>query len=205
MSVLFITIEGIDGSGKSTQSERLSKWLEERTGRRTLRTYEPGGWPGGKTFRELILNSEGYSSMTELLMFLADRAEHVKRVILPALRQNQNVICERYNESTLAYQAGGHELNPTQVKRIIRACNFPEPDIKILLDISPELAIERIKQRNGKSDKFEAEGLSLMKAVSTFYRLMAQDDPKKFLRILCDGLSEEEVFAAMKTRLEAMM
>ena len=196
----FITIEGIDGSGKTTQAGRIADWLKARTGRATIHTFEPGGWPDGKTFREMIL-SRNFCAMSELLLFLADRSEHVYRVILPALRQNVNVICERWNESTLAYQAGGHELNPSQVRRIISACNFPEPEIKIFLDIPPEIAVERIKSRGNHNDKFESEGLALMRTAAKFYRLLADD--MRMIRINCDGLSEDDVFSEIIKALEA--
>ena len=198
----FITIEGIDGCGKSTQSGRLAQWLEAKTGRITIRTYEPGGWPEGGMFREFILRGKKLGEMTELMLFLADRSEHVKRVILPSLRQGSNVICERYNDSTLAYQSSGQELNPSHVRRIIRACNFPEPNVKILLDISPELAMNRVKSRSSNPDKFEAEGLPLMRKVSSFYRLIAEDQKEQYIVIKCDGLNEEEVFASIVEGLE---
>lgn len=192
---VFITLEGIDGSGKSTQSAKLAEWLKVRTGRETVRTYEPGGWPDGKTLREMILGVK-FSAMAELLMFLADRSEHVNRVINPALSSGQNVICERWNESTLAYQACGHELEISQAKRIIEACKFPEPDAKIFLDISPETAITRIKSR-GKADNFEAEGLRLMTRVAEYYR-----NDGGLIRVSCDGLTEDEVFSAVTSAIE---
>ena len=203
MAGIFITLEGIDGAGKSTQSGRLAEWLKQRTGRETVRTYEPGGWQGGESLRGLMLSGTKFSAMSELLLFLADRAEHVNRVILPSLRQNCNVICERWNESTIAYQAGGHDLNPGHVRRIISACNFPEPNIKILLDIPPETAIERIKSR--KPDRFEAEGLPLMRRVAEAYRRMASDEPGKFIRVDCDGMTEDDAFQAIASRLEAFV
>ena len=203
---LFITLEGIDGSGKSTQSKNLAQWLEHFTGRKTICTFEPGGWKGGSTFREFILGSKDYNPLSELLLFLADRSEHVEKVILPLLRTGNNIICERYNESTLAYQSGGHKLNIAHVRRIIKACNFPEPEIKILLDISPELALERIKSRKNnidKHDKFESEGLALMKRVSKCYRELADSQPENFIVINCDKLSEHEVFNQIISQLEA--
>ncbi len=201
MAGKFITLEGIDGSGKSTQAVKIAKWLSERTGQETIRTFEPGGWDDGESFREIILH-RNFCAMSELLLFLADRSEHVNRVILPALRQNVNVICERWNESTMAYQAGGHELSPSQVKRIITACNFPEPDVKIFLDIPPELAIERIKFRKS-SDKFESEGLTLMRRVSECYRHIAYEQPGKFVMISCGGLTEDDVYTEITNVLEA--
>ena len=202
---MFITMEGIDGCGKSTQSARLAEWLEAETGRKTIRTYEPGGWPEGDSLREFILRGKKLGDMTELLLFLADRAEHVKRVILPSLRQGLNVICQRYNDSTLAYQSSGQELNPAHVRRIIRSCNFPEPNVKILMDISPEIAMSRVKSRSSNPDKFEAEGLPLMRTVSSFYRLIAEDQKEKYIVIKCDGLSEDEVFASMIAALEGRL
>ena len=202
---MFITIEGIDGSGKTTQSQKLASWLEAYTGKRSVRTYEPGGWTGGETFREFILNSRGFAAMSELLMFLADRAEHVKRVILPALRQGCNVICERYNDSTLAYQSGGHELNPSQVRRIISACSFPVPEATVFLDISPEIAVERLRSRGAKYDKFEEEGLRLMRSTSEYYRLIAEDSPERFISVKCGGMTEDEVFSAITAGLEARL
>lgn len=193
---MFITIEGIDGSGKSTQAKRLSQWLEEYTGQKTICTFEPGGWDGGKTLREFILGSKGYSALSELLLFLADRAEHVNRIILPALRAGHHVICERYNDSTLAYQSGGHELELSYVEEIISACKFPSPDIKILLCIEPELALARIASRT--PDKFESEGLAFMKKVSGFYRSRLHE----YIVIDCNVLTEDEVFAAITGRLE---
>ena len=188
---MFITIEGIDGSGKSTQSLKLSEWLEERTNTKTIRTYEP------YSFREFILGSKGISPMSELLLFLADRAEHVNRVIFPAIESGHNVICERYNDSTLAYQCGGHGLNVNHVRSIISSCKFPEPDVKILLDVNPELAYSRVIQRHNLNDKFEAEGLYLMKHVSDFYRSL-----EGYIVIHCSDMNESEVFSEIISELE---
>ena len=198
---LFITLEGIDGSGKSTQTKKIAQWLEDFTGRKTICTFEPGGWEGGKTLREFILGSKDYNALSELLLFLADRSEHVEKVILPALNSGHNIICERYNDSTLAYQSGGHKLEISHVKRIISACNFPEPDAKFFLDLTPELAFERMKSRKNLNDKFESEGLALMKSVAKFYRESAEN----FIIVKCDKLSEHEVFNEIISRLEAII
>lgn len=189
---IFITLEGIDGCGKSTQAKKISEWLEKRTGKRTVRTAEP------YILREFILGGKNFCALSDLLLFLADRAEHVNKIILPELRSGHNVICERYNESTSAYQSGGHALEASHVKEIINACKFPEPDIKIFLDINPETAFSRVKERNNINDKFEAEGLLLMKKVADFYRKM------NLTRICCDNLNENEVFEAVISKLEAV-
>lgn len=191
---MFITIEGIDGCGKSTQANRLSEWLEERTHRKTIRTHEP------YSFREFILTSKGISPMSELLLFLADRAEHVNTVILPALNDGHNVICERYNDSTLAYQCGGHGLNPEHVKSIIDSCKFPEPDIKVMLEVNPELAYSRVLQRHNLNDKFESEGFSLIKRVSEFYCSL-----EGYIVLHCSEMNEDEVFMNIISELETRL
>ena len=196
---MFITIEGIDGCGKSTQSERVADWLRDSTGRETVRTFEPGGCEECVRLREFILESRNFSPLSELLLFLADRAEHVHKVIAPALLAGHNVICERWNDSTLAYQSGGHKVDLHEAERLIAACNFPEPDAKIFLDVAPEIAASRIASRT-KRDKFEDEGLSLMRKVSAFYRGLA--DAGKLMRIACDNLNEDEVTAAIIAELE---
>ena len=196
---MFITIEGIDGCGKSTQSERLAHWLTECTGHETIRTVEPGGFSGGDSLRKFILESRNYSPKSELLLFLADRAEHTEKVIAPALKNNFNVICERWNESTIAYQSGGHKLKIDDVRRLIDACNFPEPDAKIWLDIPPELAVSRILSRTQR-DKFEDEGLALMLRVSDAYRKLA--DSGLLTRIACGEMNPDEVFAAITAEIE---
>ena len=195
---MFITLEGIDGSGKSTQSERLAQWLTNRTGRETIRTYEPGGYPNGDFLRKLILGSTDLSVKAELLLFLADRAEHVSKVIAPALQAGHNVICERWNDSTLAYQSGEGKLSRDEVMSLIFACNFPEPDVKIFLDLPPETALSRIMERTD-SDKFESEGLALLTRVATSYRELA------LTRIDCTGMNQDEVFWAITTELEAWL
>ena len=202
---MFIVIEGIDGSGKTTQSLHVAQWLESYTGHETIRTYEPGGWLGGETFREFILKGRKMCAKSELLLFLADRSEHVEQVILPALSKGINIVCERWNLSTLAYQTCTTELSFSQAERIISSCFFPVPDVNIFLDISPELAAERIKARGNNNDKYEAEGLELLRKVSDRYRLIADKNPGKFLRIKCDDMNEAEVFAAITSKLEKIL
>ncbi|MBQ7543784.1 MAG: dTMP kinase [Synergistaceae bacterium] len=195
---MFITIEGIDGCGKSTQSARLAQWLKERTASEVIRTFEPGGYPDGGKLREFLLE-DSISPMPELLLFLADRARHVDEVIAPAISAGSHVICERWNESTLAYQSGWHGLDFSRAKSIIDACAFPEPDAKIFLDVPPEIAFSRVAART-KSDRFEAEGLALMKRVSSFYRWL-----ESMIRIDCGAMDEDEVFASITRELEARL
>ncbi len=197
---MFITIEGIDGSGKSTQSGNIARWLEQESGVKTVRTFEPGDWYGGQDLRKFILGSKNFCALSELLLFMTDRAEHVNKVILPALRAGHNVVCERYNASTIAYQAGGHNLDIEQVKNIIAACNFPVPDVQILLDIDPETAIARVRHRNNHDDKFEAEGLALLKSVAESYR-----DIEDLITIDCNNKTENQVFKSVIATLGAVL
>lgn len=188
---LFIVFEGVDGSGKSTQAAKLAKFLEDSTGRKVIKTAEP------YNLRELILGRKDLSKMSELLLFLADRAEHVEKIIKPNLEAGNFVICERYEDSTRAYQTGGHGVDSFIVEHLINDCCFPLPDVKILLDLSPEIAFERVKARNNQNDKFEAEGLELIKKVSDYYRNFLAG----FIRIPCDNLNEDEVFQRIVTGL----
>ncbi len=189
---IFIVLEGIDGCGKSTQAARLADFLENSTGKKTVRTAEPF------ILRDLILGRKDLSPMSELLLFLADRAEHVNKIILPNLEAGNILICERYSDSTLAYQSGGHKIEFSQVKNLISACGFPEPDAKIFLDVNPELAFERVKVRNNKDDKFEAEGFEFMKKVSDFYKNLPG-----FIKISCGSLNEDEVFEKIISALKS--
>ena len=201
---LFIVIEGVDGSGKSTQAQKLAEWLENKTGVKTIRTAEP------YILRELILGRKDLCALSELLLFLADRAEHVNKIIMPAIKSGNNIICERYNDSTLAYQSGGHEIEFSHVKNLITVCKFPEPDIKIFLDLPPEIAFERVKARNNLNDKFEAEGLALIKKVSDFYRNYYSTSyllpPTSYLLTIdCGNLDEEQTFKAIISNINSLL
>ena len=182
----FIVLEGIDGSGKSTQAKKLSSWLEAFTHTPTICTYEPN------IFREILLN-HSLDKFTELLIFLADRNEHASRIILPSLEAGHNVICERWNASTLAYQ------NTPTAESLIELCNFPRPDAEIYLDISPEEAVKRIRQRGKMADKFEAQGLPYLTEVLSRYREISQS--QRMIRVKCEGLTEDETFTQIAQKL----
>ena len=194
---MFITIEGIDGSGKTSQAGNLANWLTEFTGHETIRTAEP------YILREFILGNRSLCVKADLLLFLADRAEHVDKVIKPALNSSKNIICERYNASTLAYQSATGTLAPKEIKVLIKACEFPEPDVKIFLDISPEKAFSRVLARKN-SDKFESEGLEFLRKVSNAYRQTFDG-----IIIQCGDLDEGQVFeqiiSQVKMKVEAVI
>ncbi len=193
MKSSFITFEGIDGCGKSTQSKKIAEWLSDFTGLETIRTFEPGGWNGGKLLRDVVLNNKDFDGLSELFLFLADRAGHLKNVILPALSSGKNVICERYTDSTIAYQSSGHEIK--NVMKILNSCDFIQPDLTVLLNIEPELAIKRVKKRNSsENDKFESEGLIFMRKVSDSYNKLEAENKERFLKInVLENLNQEQI------------
>lgn len=117
---------------------------------------------------------------------MADRSEHSSRIILPSLEAGKNVICERWNSSTLAYQ------NAPTAQSLIDLCNFPKPDVEIYLDISPEEAMKRIRQRGKIPDNFEVKGLPYLREVSSRYRQISQS--QRMISVKCDGLTEDETF-----------
>jgi len=177
----FIVIEGIDGCGKTTQIEALKKWLPEsglmNKGSKVIRTREPGGTPFGKKIRELILMNDPNnhpSDLTELLLYAADRAEHISKLITPELNKNNWVISDRFADSTLAYQGYGRNLNIKIIKQLEAiVCQGEKPDITFFLDISPEESI--IRRKNQIPDRIESEGINFLKDVSKGFKKIAKE------------------------------
>lgn len=198
---MFITLEGIDGSGKSSQAKMLVKLLCE-AGKKTLWTHEPGDWEQGKVVRSILLNGELKHPFTEVLLFLADRCEHVKQVIVPALREKQYVVCDRYNDSTLAYQCWGHGVDRLKVESLIHWCELPVPDITFWLDLPVETAIKRRVGRGGQ-DRIEGEDISFHENVAEGFRALAKENPSRICRI--DALEspsgvKEQILSELKKR-----
>lgn len=196
---LFIAIEGIDGCGKTTQAARLAAWLE-RTGRAVVRTFEPGGWSGGAALRSVILDGPDLPPEAELLLFLADRAAHLAEVVRPALAGGRAVVCERYVASTWAYQAGGRGLDPELVRGLVDRCGFPDPDMTILLEISPDVAAARLRGR-GRHDRIEAGGAAFMARVADAYADWARRGAVGIIRVDAEG-TEEDVAARVQRAVE---
>lgn len=187
---LFVTFEGIDGSGKSCQSlavfESISKIFGDR---RVIKTHEPGGWVGGEYIREAIIVGEIESIWSEVLLFLADRAEHVHRVIVPALKSRKIVLCERYSDSTIAYQVFGKGFPKDVLDNISKRAGFPVPDMTFWLDVPASLAIERISSRDIAPDRFEKD-LHLFEKISRGYDSLFKSEPGRFFRV--DGTLQVE-------------
>ena len=177
----FIVIEGIDGCGKTTQIDELSKWLPKsgliKKGSKLITTREPGGSQLGKKLRSLILdNNENNkpSSLAELLLYSADRAEHVSKIIAPALKNDDWVISDRFTDSTLAYQGYGRNINLEIIKNIESiVCQGEYPDLTFFLEISPEESIFR--RKNEIPDRIESEGIKFLEKVNKGFKLIAKE------------------------------
>ena len=183
----FIVIEGIDGCGKTTQIKKISDWLpysgliDENLD--VIQTREPGGSPFGKLLREIILNKDlddSPSSLTELLLYAADRAEHISKIITPQLDKKNWVISDRFSDSTLAYQGYGRSINIDIIKQLeFIACQGEKPDATIFLDIKPEDSLKR--RQNKIPDRIEEEGLKFLKKVNDGFQIIAKEKNWKII------------------------
>lgn len=194
---LFITFEGIEGSGKTTQLRRLQNHLE-LLGYQTVATREPGGCPISDTIRTLLLNPENVkmTSHAELLLYSAARAQHVAEIIRPALAAGKVVLCDRFSDATTIYQGAGRGLDVAQLETINRfAAEGLVPDLTLLLDFPAEEGLQRARTRNC-SDKMESEGRFELEALSFHQRirqgyldLAAQEERVHII----DALGDEEI------------
>lgn len=174
---LFITFEGADGCGKTTQIELLDKYLKEK-GFKTLVTREPGAKGLGEKLREILLNYDGeVSPNCESFLFLADRAQHVDCVIKPALKKGIIVLCDRHTDSTVAYQGYGRQLDIEQIKNLNKiAVNGLKPDLTIVFDIDIETSMQRV----GKTkDRMESAGTEFFNRVRNGYLAIAKEEPNR--------------------------
>ena len=177
----FIVIEGIDGCGKTTQINEISKWLPTSglmgVNSKLVKTREPGGSLLGQKIRNLILDNNKNnkpSSLAELLLYSADRAEHVSKIISPALEKEDWVLSDRFASSTLAYQGYGRNINLEIIKDIESiVCQGEHPDLTIFLEISAEESIAR--RKNLVPDRIESEGIKFLQKVNEGFRLIAKE------------------------------
>jgi dTMP kinase len=202
---MFITVEGPEGSGKSTQLQRLGAYFEAR--RATVVTKEPGGTPIGDRIRAILLDSAaaGMDAMTELMLYAASRRQHVFEVIEPALRRGALVLCDRYTDATLAYQGYGRRLDLDRLQTLNAwATGGLAPNLTLVYDIEEETGLRRAHARNATMDvdegRFEAEDLRFHRRVREGYLAMAAAEPKRFAVIDGSG-SIDEVFEATLTLL----
>ena len=177
-----ITFEGIDGAGKSTHIDASAAALRAR-GVTVVLTREPGGTPLGESVRELVLN-QPMTAETETLLMFAARAEHLAKVIQPALAEGQWVLCDRFTDATYAYQAGGRALSEIQIAQLEKWVHPDlQPDLTILFDVAPEIAAERSARRRAAPgvDRFEREPVRFFEAVRAMYLKRARADAGRFL------------------------
>ncbi len=204
----FIVFEGIDGSGKTTQINQLSKWLIS-TGlipekNQLVITREPGGTKLGKSIRSLLLScsrDKSPCSITELLLYAADRAQHVNEIIIPTLNKGDWVISDRFCASTLAYQGYGRKLDIKLIKNLENiATQGISPDITFLLDISIEESIKR--RKNKKDDRIEQEGREFLSNVSLGFQTLAEDN--KWKRISASN-SKEKIISEIQSEIQKLI
>ena len=180
---LFLTFEGMDGSGKTTQMRRLVERLRAR-GRTVLETVEPGGTPIGSKIRRILLDSANQElrPTAELLLYFASRAQNVDELILPALSRGDIVIADRFTDSSLVYQGYGRGLGPDNVLALDRiACRGLKPDLTILVDIDPDTSLARAHVRNAATDgsetRMEEQSADFYRCVYTAYHALAEREP----------------------------
>lgn len=192
---LFLTFEGIDGSGKSTQAKRLASALQS-AGHDVVLTREPGGSPGAEEIRRLVLEGDPdrWSAETEILLFTAARRDHLERTILPALGAGKVVICDRFADSTRMYQGLSRgDLRPV-VDQLHSLMIGREPDLTLLIDMDPEIGLSRAKGRQGTEERFEDFGVDLQRKMRAGFLSLADEFSQRF-RVI-DGAQPMDAIAA---------
>lgn len=197
---MFITLEGGEGVGKTTQQALLAERLQ-REGYACVSTREPGGTALGRALREILLHGDPLTPLAELLLYAADRAEHVNKVIAPALAVGQVVICDRFTDSTLAYQGYGRGLNLEQIRQLNHlATGGLQPQLTLWLDLAPEVGLARSRL----GDKLEQEHLEFHRRVYRGFQALAAAEPQRIVRIPGEGSPAEvatRIWAAIRPHL----
>lgn len=189
---MFISFEGGEGAGKSTLIQKIHEHLI-RLNKPVLLTRAPGGTMTGELIRHLLLHHDenDISSRTELFLFLADRSQHVQEVILPALAHKKIVLCDRFNDSTVAYQGGARGFDPDWIRQL---CHFAtqnlEPTLTLYLDIDPHEGLKRVKR---SKDRIEKENITFHQKIRDAYLAIAQKEPQRF-HVLDGSQSPDDVF-----------
>ena len=201
---LFITVEGGEGVGKTTNLQYIQTWLQDRS-IEFLQTREPGGTPLAESIRELLLDKrdEAVSVNAELLLIFAARAQHLQEVILPALQRGLWVVCDRFTDATYAYQGGGRAMPMESIAALEQLVQGElRPDLTLLLDAPVSVGMQRADQR-GALDRFESEQHEFFERVRAAYLERARSEPDRFQVVDTDrelGLIERDIAAVMETR-----
>ena len=187
----FISLEGIEGSGKSTSLKDISNTLDQKLIDYVI-TKEPGSGPLGKDLRSLLLSNDNkISGEVELLLMMADRKNHLDSLVIPNLNNGNWVISDRYLDSTYAYQGGGRKMDSTLIDELSNSLNLPVPDLTLLFDLPVEIALERAKQR-ANLDRFEKEPIDFHNRIRNVYKSRAVEDPKR-IKMVDSSVSFQEV------------
>lgn len=202
---IWVTFEGGDGTGKTTQATRLETWLREQE-RTVVRTREPGGTEVGVLIREIVLHHRGeVTPRAEALLYAADRAQHVDTLVRPALARGDVVIQDRYLDSSVAYQGAGRVLDAEQVRDLsMWATEGALPDLTVLLDLDPAVARRRLDAADKPFDRLEAEKSAFHERVRDAFLALAAADPHRFL-VLDAARSEDELAAAVRHRIHPLL
>jgi dTMP kinase len=204
---MFITFEGIEGCGKTLQIRRAEAWCRGKS-IPTLLTREPGGTGFGVAVRQVLLSSGSADRepVPELLLYLADRVQHLKEVVLPALAKGVTILCDRYHDATRAYQGVARGIPVEQIDALARTLGIPEPDRTVLLDLDPQTGLERARRRNLESagedeGRFEAEAISFHGRVREAYLDLARRCPERIFVVPGTG-TPDQVFSRIVPLLE---
>ncbi len=199
---VFVSFEGGDGAGKSTQLVRVARWVEEVTGREVVTTREPGGTALGRTLREAVLHGEDLDPRTEALLYATDRAHHVASLVRPALARGAVVLTDRYLDSSVAYQAGGRSLDPDDVERLsLWATGGLLPALTVLLDLPPAVGLARL---TGAPDRLERAGADFHARTRQAFLDRAEADPGRWL-VLDATRPPDALTAAVVRRLAPLL
>lgn len=202
---LWITLEGGDGAGKTTQANLLETWLSE-AGRTVLRTREPGGSEVGQLIRDIVLHHRGdIAPRAEALLYAADRAHHVATVVRPALERGDVVIQDRYLDSSVAYQGAGRVLDADEIRKLsLWATEGALPDLTVLLDLDPQVARTRLDAADKPFDRLEAEKLEFHVRVREAFLALADAESARFI-VLDAAASPSEIADAVRTRVASLV
>lgn len=202
---LWVTLEGGDGSGKTTQAGLLEDWLMD-AGHTVLRTREPGGSEVGQLIRDIVLHHRGdIAPRAEALLYAADRAHHVETVVKPALERGEIVLQDRYLDSSVAYQGAGRVLDAAQVRELsLWATGGALPDLTVLLDLDPAAARLRLDSADKPFDRLEAEKIDFHTRVREAFLALADAEPDRFL-VVDAAQAPDEIAARIRARLAPLV
>ncbi|MBZ4488033.1 dTMP kinase [Microbacterium sp. cx-55] len=198
---LWVTFEGGDGSGKTTQAALLEQWLTD-AGRTVTRTREPGGTEVGVLIRDIVLHHRGeIASRAEALLYAADRAHHIETLVRPALARGEVVIQDRYLDSSVAYQGAGRVLDPAEIRSLsLWATGDALPELTVLLDLAPDAARRRLDAADKPFDRLEAEKADFHERVRAAFLALAAEEPDRFL-IVDAALPPAEIADVIRQRI----